>query len=198
MRYWRRYNQILDVSRDDLEHIVQLTQMHALRRRLGEIRCRDIMSRDLITAQYSTPLQEAWALMRHRRIKALPVVDRHMRVLGIVTMADFMRHANIETHGTIRERLQSLLKQTISVHTVKPEVTGQIMTAQVRVASDDRHIVDLVQIFSEDGHHHIPIIDADRRLVGIITESDFVRALYRTVDPQEPAPPRSATTGAPA
>ncbi|MFL6575760.1 MAG: CBS domain-containing protein, partial [Povalibacter sp.] len=31
--------------------------------------------------------------------------------------------------------------------------------------------------------HHIPIIDADKRLVGVITQSDFVRALYRTVDP---------------
>lgn len=37
--------------------------------------------------------------------------------------------------------------------------------------------------FSEGGHHHIPIIDAEKRLVGIITESDFVRALYRSVAP---------------
>jgi CBS domain-containing membrane protein len=180
-----RYNQILDVSRDDLENIVQLTQMHALRRQLGEIRCGDIMSRDLITAQYSTPLQETWTLMRRHRIKALPIVDRHMRVLGIVTLADFMRHANIETHGGMREKLYALLKQTTTVHTIKPEVAGQIMTSQVRVASADRHIIDLVPIFSNDGHHHIPIIDAERRLVGIITESDFVRALYGTVDPQE-------------
>ena len=182
-----RYNQIIDVSRDDLENIVQLTQMHALRRRLGEINCRDIMSRNLITAQYAMPLQEAWALMRRHRIKALPVVDRHMRVLGIVTLADFMRHANIETHGSLGERLRALLRQTTTVHTLKPEVVGQIMTAQVRVASARRHIIDLVPIFSEDGHHHIPIIDEDRRLVGIITQSDFVRALYRTVDPEESA-----------
>jgi CBS domain-containing membrane protein len=178
-----RYNQVLDVSRDDLENILQLTEMQTLRRQLGEIRCSDIMSRTLVTAQYAMPLQEAWMLMRRHRIKALPVVDRHMRILGIVTLADFMRHANIEMHGSMRERLHALLKQTTTVHTTKPEVVGQIMTAHVRVASADRHIVELVPIFSEDGHHHIPIIDADKRLVGIITESDFVRALYGTVDP---------------
>jgi CBS domain-containing membrane protein len=177
-----RYNQVLDVSRDDLENILQLTEMQALRRRLGEIRCRDIMSRDLITAQYATTLQEAWVLMRRHRIKALPVVDRHMRILGIVTLADFMRQANVELHGSLGEKLRAFLKETLTVHTTKPEVVGQIMTAQVRVASADRHIVDLVSIFSEAGHHHIPIIDAERRLVGIITESDFVRALYRMVD----------------
>jgi len=179
-----RYNQVLDVSRDDLEDILQLTEMHALRRQLGEVRCADIMTRTLITAQYSTPLQEAWLLMRRHQIKALPVVDRHMRILGIVTLADFMRNANIEMHGNFREKLHAFLRETTTIHTTKPEVVGQIMSSHVRVASADRHIVELVPIFSEDGHHHIPIIDAERRLVGIITESDFVRALYRTVEPE--------------
>ena len=176
-----RYNQVLDVSRDDLEDILQMTEMQAMRRQLGEVRSADIMSRELITAQYATPLQEAWLTMRRHRIKALPIVDSHMRILGIVTLADFMRHANIETHGTMREKLHALLKQTTANHTTKPEVVGQIMTSHVRVASADRHIVELAPIFAEDGHHHIPIIDAERKLVGIITESDFVRALYRTV-----------------
>jgi CBS domain-containing membrane protein len=37
-------------------------------------------------------------------------------------------------------------------------------------------------LFTESGHHHIPIIDADGRVVGMITQSDFVRALHRTDD----------------
>jgi CBS domain-containing membrane protein len=178
-----RYNQVLDVSRDDLENILQLTEMQALRRQLGDIRCEEIMSRELITAQYSTSLQEAWLLMRRYRIKALPIVDKHMRILGIVTLTDFMRHANVEMHRSLREKLHAFLKETTTLHTTKPEVVGQIMTSHVRVASADRHIIELAPIFSEDGHHHIPIIDAEKRLVGIITESDFVRALYRSVDP---------------
>jgi len=50
----------------------------------------------------------------------------------------------------------------------------------VRVASADRPVAELLPIFSEHGHHHIPIIDAENRLVGIVTESDFVRAFYRS------------------
>ncbi len=44
-----------------------------------------------------------------------------------------------------------------------------------------RHVVELVPLFSEGGHHHIPIIDPERRLVGIITQSDLVRSLYQAV-----------------
>jgi CBS domain-containing membrane protein len=39
----------------------------------------------------------------------------------------------------------------------------------------------LVPLFSEGGHHHIPIINEDKHLVGIITQSDLVSALYRVV-----------------
>lgn len=174
-----RYNQVLDVSRNDLESILQATEMQAYRRRLDEILCRDIMSRDLITVDYAATLEEAWRLMREHRIKALPVVDRHRRILGIVTPADFMRHANIEAHGELPNKLRTLLRRTTALHTDKPEVVGQIMTTQVRVASEHRHITELLPLFSEGGHHHIPIVDANSRLVGIITQSDLVRALYR-------------------
>jgi CBS domain-containing membrane protein len=173
-----RYNQVLDVSRDDLEDILHAAEMQAMRRRLGDIRCADVMSRDPIVVEYATDLQDAWAQMRRHRIKALPVVDRQRRLLGIVTLADFMRHADLDLHEGIRARLQALIRRTESVYSSKPEVVGQIMTAQVRVASADRHVLDLIPLFSEAGHHHIPIIGADNRLVGIITQSDFVRALF--------------------
>jgi CBS domain-containing membrane protein len=32
-------------------------------------------------------------------------------------------------------------------------------------------------MFSDTGHHHIPIVDDEERLVGIITQSDLVAAL---------------------
>jgi len=60
----------------------------------------------------------------------------------------------------------------------KPPVVGQIMTRQVRVASEQRYLVDLVPLFGGTGHHHIPIIADNGRLTGIITQSDMVAALF--------------------
>ncbi|MGJ7506974.1 HPP family protein [Variovorax sp. GT1P44] len=179
-----RYNQVLDISRDDLESLIQQTEMESWHRRLGTVRCADIMSREPVTVEFGTPLQEAWALMHERRIKALPVVDRTRRVVGIVTQADFFRHIDLQHHEGIGGRLRDFIRATRTVMSSKPEVVGQIMTRQVRVSSEDRPMVELVPLFSEGGHHHIPIIDGERRLTGMITQSDFVRALYRAVGPQ--------------
>jgi len=175
----QRYNQVLDVSRDELEDILHRTEMRAIERRLGELRCEDIMTRDVLTVEYGTDLEDAWQLMRRRRIKALPVVDRHKRIIGIISLADFMRHADVDrSGGELRDRLQHLIKRSGSSHTTKPEAVGQIMCAQVRVMSANRSVAELMPLFSHDGHHHIPVIGPDNKLVGIITQSDFVRALY--------------------
>nr|WP_315236050.1 HPP family protein [uncultured Albidiferax sp.] len=177
------YNQVLDVSRDDLEQLLQYAELAAYQRNLGELRCADIMSRAPLTVEFGTPLNEAWALLQARRIKALPVVDRARRIVGIVTVADFMQQLDLQDHQGIVGRLRAFVRPIGSSHSERPEVVGQIMTRQVRVASESRHAIELVPLFSEGGHHHIPIIDDEKRLTGIITQSDFVRALYRAVKP---------------
>ncbi len=59
-----RYNQVLDVSRDDLKALLAETRLRAYDRKLAEVRCEDIMSRDLVTVEFGTPLEDAWALLR--------------------------------------------------------------------------------------------------------------------------------------
>ncbi|MFG6414433.1 HPP family protein [Roseateles sp. DC23W] len=172
-----RYNQVLDVPRDDLAGLLQEAELLAYRNRLGGLRCADIMSSPVVTVEFGTPLAEAWALLQQHRIKALPVVDRVDRVVGIVTRADFMRAAEGEQREGLAGRLQTLLKPSPHTHSTKPEVVGQIMTRQVRVASAERAIAELVPLFSATGHHHIPIVGESARLVGILTQSDLVKAL---------------------
>ncbi|HSV48504.1 MAG TPA: HPP family protein [Ramlibacter sp.] len=178
-----RYNQVIDVSRDDLQAILESAEAAAYQRNLGELRCADVMTPDPLAVQFGTPLKEAWELMRARQVKALPVVDRANRIAGIVTVADFMRNADLDQHEGLARRLRDMLRASGITHTDRPEVVGQIMTRQVRVASSERPLSELIPVFSEGGHHHIPIIDAEKRLIGIVTQTDLVRALYRAVRP---------------
>ncbi len=177
------YNQVLDVSRDDLDQLLHLAEAASYERNLGELRCAAIMSRDPVAVQFGTLLNEAWSLMRVRRIKALPVTDNQQRIVGIVTAADFFRRAGLDEHSGLGERVRELIKGNGLSSSDRPEVVGQIMTRRVRVAGAQRHALELVELFSQDGHTHIPIIDEENRLVGIVTKSDLVRALYRAVKP---------------
>ena len=177
------YNQVLDVSPDDLVNLLQHAEAAVYQRTLGELRCQDIMTLDPRAVEFGTALNEAWGIMRSAHIKALPVVDRARRVVGIVTVADFLSHARLDEHTGLAARLHSMLRPSKLTHSERPEVVGQIMKRQVRVASAHRHVVELLPLFSEAGHHHLPIIDHENRLVGILTQSDLVRALTKAVQP---------------
>ena len=139
----------------------------AYERNLGELKCRDIMSPDPVVVERETTIAQARELMRTRRIKALPVVDTSRRMIGIVTRADF-QPADVE--------------RTLAEQQTQP--VGSVMTQQVRVAAAESAVLALLPLFSESGHHHIPIVDGEARLVGVITQSDLVRALHRAVQPE--------------
>ena len=171
------YNEVLDISRADLEGLLHRAGRAAFQRTLGELRCSDIMSTPALFVQGNAPLQEAWALMRREQIKALPVIDAERQVVGIVTVADFMRLANLDLHDGLGKRLRAL----VMGRSTKPKVVHDIMSRPVQTAQADQHAMDLVPLFSHGGHHHIPIVDAQEQLVGIITQTDLVRALAATV-----------------
>lgn len=174
----KEMNTYLDVSENDLSKIYKMAGMQAYRRKMGEITCADIMSRDLVTAEYGTELEEAWAQLRHHKIKAIPVVDRARRVIGIITLVDFLKRANLKTYDTFQDKLMKFIKRTPGLSSDKPEVVGQIMASPVYSAKESMHIVELVPLLSERGLHHIPVVDAERRLIGMVTQSDLIAALY--------------------
>ena len=177
------YNQVLDVSRADLEGLLHLAGRAAFQRTLGEVRCSDIMSRPPFAVEAGVSLKDAWALMRAQQIKALPVVDAQRLVVGIVTVADFMRLANLDMHEGLGQRLRTL----VMGRTGQPQNVGEIMSHPVQVAHVGQHAMDLVPLFSQGGHHHIPIVESEGRLVGVVTQTDLVRTLATAVQGRDEA-----------
>ena len=176
----KRYGQVLDVSRDDLENIILATEMQAYERRFGIITCGDIMSQDAITLDFSSELSEAWRLLRHHKVHALPVLNKARRVIGIVAQSDFLRHSELNDYRSFGERLRRFLGRSPESHSEKPEVVGQIMSSNVISARENTPIVELVPLMSNSGLHHIPVVNDEGRFVGMVTQSDLLASLYES------------------
>jgi CBS domain-containing membrane protein len=175
----REMNAVIDVDESDLEEIFAKAAVHAQRRRLGEVRIADIMRRDVPTAEYGDALEDIWALMRADRHKGIAVVNRARRVIGIVTIVDFLKRANAQGSENPIERLTQFIRRTTGLESEKPEVVGQLMTSPVVTVREDAHIVSLAPLFAEDRIHHVPVVDREDRLVGMVTQSDLMAALHQ-------------------
>jgi CBS domain-containing membrane protein len=181
---------VLDISREDLQAILLETERHAHERRFGVIKCSDVMSKDVISVEFGTPLDEAWDTLHSHRLTALPVISRGRHVIGIVTKADFISHAQPDSHKGLSGAMTKLLRPVRQTHSAKPEVVGQIMNKDVRTAAHDLPVVELVPLMSDAGRHSIPILDDDDKLVGMLTQSDMIATLYER-NLQPPPPPRA-------
>jgi CBS domain-containing membrane protein len=54
------------------------------------------------------------------------------------------------------------------------------MTSKPITARMDTPIVELVPLMSNTGLHHIPVVDEQDRLAGMVTQSDLLAALYES------------------
>jgi CBS domain-containing membrane protein len=173
-----RYGQVLDVSRDDLESIIQETEVQAYGRRFGVITCGAIMSKDAVTIEPSMSLADAWRQMRRHRLHALPVLNRARRVVGIVTQGDFLHHAGLDDYQTLGERVRAVVSHVLGSRGGRPERVAEIMNTHVRTVQRDEPIAELVALMSNSGLHPIPVVDEAGMFVGIVSQSDLLAALY--------------------
>jgi CBS domain-containing membrane protein len=175
-----RYGQVLDVSRDDLEEILLQTEQRAYARRFGTVNCGAIMSRDVVTATPNMPLDEAWRLLRHHNLHALPVLDEARRVAGIIGQSDFLHHAGLDDYQTVGERLRGLFAHVLGVRPERAATVGELMSTKVAVVEADEPIATLVPLMSNVGLHHIPVVDARAVFLGVVSQSDLLAALFES------------------
>jgi CBS domain-containing protein len=143
----------------------------------------EIMTRGPISVTPEATIAEAARLMLQHRVSGLPVTDSNGLVVGVVTEGDLLRRA--ET-GTERHRARwleflvgpgRLAGDYIDAHARK---VGEVMTSEVTVAAPQDDLAGVVRLMEKRHIKRIPIVD-DRKLVGIVSRADLVRALVHNL-----------------
>jgi CBS domain-containing membrane protein len=159
------FGEVLDIDRDDLEDLVMRTQLATRQRQWQAVRCSDIMSSDVITVGPTDSVDEAWQRLAHHKVKALPVADAAGKLVGIVSLHDFFIGQSAPEPNRL-PRMSTARR------------VEEIMTRRVRSARPEQPIAELVKGFSDGGLHHMPVVKATGQVVGMVTQSDLVAALF--------------------
>jgi CBS domain-containing membrane protein len=168
----------LDVSSGDLTKLLSEAQKQSFIRASGPISCADIMADKVFTVEYGTEVEDAWKLMQRENLKALPVIDRSRRVIGIITWHDFFKFIDVNAEASFQEKFWAFICRTPDISAKKPESVGHIMAAPVKVVTGNSHISELIPMMSNEGHVQIPIVDAENRLIGMVYQANLIAALY--------------------
>src|SRR5258708_3085799 len=98
------------------------------------MRAADVMVGNVITVHPETDIADAIQLLVEHDISALPVVDEHEKLIGIISEADLMRRVEIGTDKRRSHWIESLMGATsLAEEFVKShgKKVGEIMTEGV-------------------------------------------------------------------
>ena len=140
---------------------------------MDKLKVRDIMSTDLVTLKEDDDLGLAENVMRFGRIRHLPVV-KSGKLVGLVTHRDILR-AQISSLADLPLEERNELKLSIPA--------SEIMKKDVETISPDETVLDAAKILKENKYGCLPVVN-NRKLIGIITEADFIDLVIRALENQ--------------
>lgn len=151
------------------------------------LHARDVMVRAVSAASEATSLAEVVELLLRRNVKALPVLDGQRRVVGIVTGGDLLSRGGLDLRlsvkqdletGTVRQRLRDLA----SSH----KTARDVMTRHVRTIDAEADLATVIRLMVDHHVKRLPVVDHEKRFVGIVSRADVLRAIAALPQPPEP------------
>jgi CBS domain-containing protein len=126
---------------------------------------RDLMTREVATLDRNEKLSVADDVMRLGRVRHLPIVDSDGALAGIVSQRDLFHSGLLKAlgYGTHAQR------QTLDLLAVKEAMKTDVVTT-----TPDTRLADAAKLMFERKIGCLVVLEAGR-IVGILTESDFVK-----------------------
>ncbi len=118
----------------------------------------------LVTVPPDITIAEAARVLTANRIGALIAVDHDGHIAGILSERDIVRGMAANHHGCADARVRDL------------------MTAAVRTCHIDDPLESLMQIMTARRIRHLPVVDDDGQLVGMVTIGDVVKCRLEQAD----------------
>jgi CBS domain-containing membrane protein len=133
-------------------------------------RVKDLMATDVTSLKRNEKLSLADDVMSLGRIRHLPVLDDDGETLvGIVSQRDLFRGALAQAIGYGQHARRKLLNSLL---------VKDVMTTDVTTTTPETPLVEAARVLMERKIGCLPVLD-NGRLVGILTEGDFVAMFAR-------------------
>lgn len=133
---------------------------------------REIMTTPALTVGAEERPQEAMHAMASEHVTMLPVVDDRGLLVGVLSEADLLRPA-------LGPDSRAHLQPSSHEGALLPRKVSELMTSPAHAVTEETDVADLALTLDATGWKSMPVM-RDRELVGIVSRSDIVRALWRT------------------
>ena len=131
----------------------------------------DLMTRQVITLNEKEPIGDLEGWMKRFRFRHLPVVDENKKLVGLISLTDLL-HAFLGV-SPVGAPIEKASETTLA---------GSIMRRGVVTGDPNTPLATACRVMIHEKLGCLPIVLEDSTLVGIVTETDFVRLTHELLE----------------
>jgi len=151
--------------------------VRALSSVLGTVK--DIMTEQVVSLEEQDDLNKVMKVMQKGKFRHVPVVDRQKKLVGIISDRDVLRFLPYRK-GQRKPQSEVFRAELFDVEPHEPVIRQQvyrIMNRNVIHVQPACCFYDVVKMLNEKKISCVPVIDEDKKLLGIATVTDVMRGL---------------------
>lgn len=139
----------------------------------------DIMTEEVVCLQERDSLAKAMEVMQKGKLRHVPIVDKHKKLVGVISDRDVLRY--LPFHSKPFEPGTDVFRGRLFDVAPNEQATQQDLQQIIRrdvtdvLPSCDFYIA--VKMLYEMNISCLPVTDEDKKLVGIVTVTDMMRGL---------------------
>jgi CBS-domain-containing membrane protein len=134
----------------------------------------EVMTSDPVTVHPETTVKDALGLLDRHSITTLPVVDASSTLVGVLSEADLL------LGRVLPDARASLIPRTTEQSDEAGRTVGAVMTSLAMTCTPDTDVAEVTRLMTTTGVKSLPVIDADHRVVGVVSRRDIVHAMARS------------------
>jgi acetoin utilization protein AcuB len=128
------------------------------------------MTKDVLTVTTDTPILKTLELFKKAGYSQIPVIDGENKVVGLITERILRDVTPSKATSLSIFEINYLLQKTLS---------GDVMQKHVVTARENILLEEAAKVLRDNDIGSLPIVDAENRLVGMITRTDITNAFIR-------------------
>jgi CBS-domain-containing membrane protein len=154
----------------------------------GNTTVAEVMTTDVVTLRGDQTVAEAADVLADRRIGAAPVLDDDGRMVGLLRDEDLIvseARLHVPTYISLGGLGDIVIPRSLHrfEHELKKAVgstVADVMATEYDWVGPEATLEDVASLMHDRDTTHVPVLDADAKLLGIVARSDLVRFLART------------------
>jgi len=140
---------------------------------------KDVMTADVVWVERDTPFAAIAAALHEFRVSAFPVLDEAGEVIGMVSESDLLAKLALGGGEDPEPGMITGILHQHQLEKARAVTAGELMSSPVAAVSPDDPVEQAARLMYLRRVKRLPVVDADNRLVGIVSRADVLTVYDR-------------------